>query len=81
MFRISRILVTGWNFVQYVFEWRRNIRARNGTDDARRARASRLLMLQSCAGSPIGGYPYGLPENLADARNRKRDVWTLGDLE
>lgn len=64
MFRISKILVTGWNFVQYVIEWRRNIRARNGTDDARRARASRLLMLQSCAGSPLAAIHMAFPRIL-----------------
>lgn len=72
MFRISRILLTGWNSVRYTFEWRRNIRARNGTDDARRARASRLLILQSCAGAPIGDYPYGLHQT--DATDRRRDA-------
>ena len=50
---------TGRAAFQCVFEWLRNIRSRNGTDDARRARASRLLMQQSCAGLPIVGYPYG----------------------
>ncbi len=62
MFGISRILHTGRTSVQCVFEWRRRISSRNGTDDARRAQASRLLMLQSCAGPPIGGYPIFYPE-------------------
>jgi hypothetical protein len=62
MFGISRILHTGRTSVQYVFEWRRRIRSRNGTDDARRARASRLFMLQSCAGPPIGAYPCGIAQ-------------------
>jgi hypothetical protein len=62
MFGISRILQAGRTSVQYVFERRRRIRSRNGTDDARRARASRLLIMQSCAGPPIGGYPCGVAQ-------------------
>jgi hypothetical protein len=59
MLTISRILDTGRTSVRYVVEWQRRIRCRNGTDDARRAQASRLFMQQSCAGPLIGGYPYG----------------------
>jgi hypothetical protein len=62
MFGISRILDTGRASVQYVFSWRRRISSRNGTDDARRARARRLFMMQSCAGPPIGGYPCGVAQ-------------------
>jgi hypothetical protein len=35
--------------------WQRRIGNRNGTDDARRAQAARLLSLQ--AGPPIGSHP------------------------
>jgi len=56
---IPKILDTGRTSVQHVVEWWRGIRRRNGTDDARRARATRLFIQQSCAGLPIGGYPYG----------------------
>jgi len=81
MFGISRILHTGRTSVQYVFEWRRRIRSRNGTDDARRAQASRLLMLQSCAGPPIGGYPCGIAQAsvkqfIQDYRQNTHDLGT-----
>lgn len=57
---ISRFLHNGWTPVQCVVEWRRKISSRNGSDDARRARAARLLMQQ--AGPPIGSYPCGLEQ-------------------
>lgn len=56
---ISATFHTGRAAFQCVIEWLRIIRSRNGTDDARRALANRLLMQQSCAGLPIVGYPYG----------------------
>jgi hypothetical protein len=59
MSSISKLLDTGRTSVRYVVEWWRGIRSRNGTDDARRAQASRLFIQQSCAGLPIGGYPCG----------------------
>jgi hypothetical protein len=58
MFSISKLLHAGRTFVRGVVGWGREIRSRNGTADARRAQARRLLMQQSCAGLP-GGYPYG----------------------
>ena len=58
MSNISKVLDTGRTSARYVVEWWRGIRCRNGTDDARRAQASRLFMQQSCAGLPIGSYPY-----------------------
>jgi hypothetical protein len=60
MSSISKIFDTARTCLRYVVEWWRSIRSRNGTDDARRAQASRLLMQQSCAGLPIGGYPCGV---------------------
>jgi hypothetical protein len=74
MFGISRILHTGRTSVQHVVEWRRRIRSRNGTDDARRAQASRLLMLQTCAGPLIGGYSSGVAQSLPDASDRKYGI-------
>ena len=77
MFGISQILHTGRTSVQYVFEWRRRISSRNGTDDARRAQSSRLLMLQSCAGPPFGGYSCGVPQTVADASDRKHGIYPI----
>jgi hypothetical protein len=42
-----------------VVKWWREIRSRNGTDDARRAQARRLYVQQSGAWLPNGGYLYG----------------------
>jgi hypothetical protein len=56
---IFRILDTSRTSVRGVVEWWRGIRSRNGTDDARRAQASRLFIQQSCAGLPIGSYSCG----------------------
>jgi hypothetical protein len=71
---ISKILDIGRTSVRYVVEWRRRIRSRNGTDDARRARASRLLMQFSCAGPSISGYPYGASQSVADTSDRKNGI-------
>ena len=68
---ISKILQTGQASVRYVVEWRHRIRSRNGTDDARRAQSSRVLMQLTCAGAPIGGYPCGFAASAADASDRK----------
>ena len=59
MSSISKILDTGRTSARYVIEWWRGIRSRNGTDDARRAQASRLFIQQRYAGLPIGSYPCG----------------------
>ena len=59
MSSISKILDTSWIFARYITEWWRGICSRNGTDDARRAQASRLFIQQSCAGLPVGSYPCG----------------------
>jgi transposase-like protein len=43
----------------WVAKWWREIRSRNGTDDARRAQARRLFVQQSGAWLPNGGHLYG----------------------
>jgi hypothetical protein len=68
---ISKVLQTSQASVRYVVEWRQRIRSRNGTDDARRAQSSRLLMQLTCAGPPIRGYPCGFAQSAADASDRK----------
>lgn len=74
MSSISKIFGTARTSVRYVVEWWRSIRSRNGTDDARRAQASRLLMQQSCAGLPMGSYPRGVAQTVGHASDRKNGI-------
>ena len=74
MSSISKVRGTARTCARSVVEWWRSIRSRNGTDDARRAQASRLLMQQSCAGLPIGGYPCGVAQTVGHASDRKNGI-------
>jgi len=74
MSSFSQIVLAGRTSARYVAEWWHSIRSRNGTEDARRAQANRLLMQQSCAGLPIGGYPCGIGQTVAHANDRKNGI-------
>lgn len=54
-----RILHAGRIYARAALAWWRGIGNRNGTDDARRARARRLFIQQNCTGLTIGAYPDG----------------------
>jgi hypothetical protein len=64
-----KIIDTGRTFFRAVVEWQRQVRSRNGTDDARRAYACRLLVQQGFGGLLIGGYPSG--EASSSQRSRR----------
>ncbi len=55
MTSVFRVLNVVWTPLQRFVSWQRRIGNRNGTDDARRAQAARLLSLQT--GPPIGSHP------------------------
>jgi len=70
MSNIIKIFDTGRTSFRALVEWQRQFRGRNGTDDARRARACRLLVQQSFGGLLIGGGPGGEVSPFEHTRHR-----------
>jgi hypothetical protein len=69
----SKFIDTGRISVLHVVEWRREISARNGTDDARRATANRLRVQLASIGPWIGGYSSGkMPPTYGSGPRRER---------
>jgi hypothetical protein len=59
MTSISKFFAAGRGWLKCVLEWRRRMCSRNGSNDARRAQAKRLIVQQSYTGPFLAGYPYG----------------------
>ena len=59
MFTLSRFLGTDWLAVHHILELRRALRSRDATEDARRAQASRLTLIQS--GPPFENHSGNAP--------------------
>ena len=58
MITISQFISTVKGYFKCVIDWRRRIRSRNATDDARRAQTKRLTLQQNCTGPLFAGHPY-----------------------
>ncbi|MGH6726077.1 MAG: hypothetical protein ACREB8_05980 [Pseudolabrys sp.] len=70
MSNIIKIIDTGRTSFRALVEWQRQFRSRNGTDDARRARACRLHVQQSIGGLLIGGGPSDEVSSFERSRHR-----------
>lgn len=59
MFKLARLLDADWPAVHRFLEMRRALRGRDATEDARRAQASRLTLIQSAP--PFGNHSRNAP--------------------